>query len=235
MFDLSFSRLCVNFDTNTEDSHEDLDNLDDFEIDDFEKNLYYAHFKNLADQASLDETGPANNFLSKTFLDYMLKYVFPYCCMWSSFVESTQSNAVVENFFGFLKCELFVNSLHQKPGRFISGMRNFIDAKIKEIEYDFPKNKKANSKIKQEQKRSAFAENLNETEKWSKKVKSENHYLKKTTYVFSQYVDESPTSNTDEDVKSRSLKILRKPIISGSTQLWANDYVFFSKFNFLRT
>lgn len=93
--------------------------------------------------------------------------------MWSSFISNYSTNAVVENFFGFLKNTWLNGDLHLKPGRFFESTRLYVDAQLKKIKFEI---RETLPKI------SKNVDYINLEEKWSKKTKKENHYLPKSKY-----------------------------------------------------
>lgn len=130
--------------TDTPKSDEQFDNQNQSL---YQLSPFYTHFKNISDllEVSFSDRGDAiNTYYEPKFLDLLQKKYMPYCALWTSlmirksFRTCRFSNAIAENYFGYVKGNILEGNQNLKSSRFIRKSRANVLAVHKEAALNIP-------------------------------------------------------------------------------------------------
>ncbi|CAG9773375.1 unnamed protein product [Ceutorhynchus assimilis] len=183
----SLSKFNFPFSTNIDDEFNLTETPKcDEEFDNQNQSLYqlspfYAHFKNISDLLHIsfsDGGDAANRYYEPKFLDLLQKKYMPYCALWTSLMIKKSfrtcrfSNAMAENYFGYVKGNILEGKQNLKSSRFIRKSRANVLALHKEAALSIPKS----NLTRQKQQLDKNDEHQSQ-ERWNRKSRKINTYF----------------------------------------------------------
>lgn len=179
--------------------------------DDFSESLYrsspfYKRYENIHNEIisrieNSSSTNIENVYSNKEFLGLILKKYMPFSPFWTCILTRKRlSNAIIENYFGYLKNGILEGSKNMKCSRFIRAYQNDIHALCNEVKINI---EKSNLNIKEKEDRETDEKQTQES--WSRKPQRHTShfsgsYLKKLVIVKETRGVEDKIGLKDDDV-----------------------------------
>ena len=190
--------------------------------------LFYDIFKviNEKETANEKEKEEENPYYSKEFFEYLLEYLMPYFPMWSAVVLcylglTRDSNAVVENYFKWVKCEVWRKKMKNLIPRYIIKAEGLLEPKLleRELGTDTERQKKQRPKRDRKKKEKRELQELEENQR------------KERAVAISSEINPSH----DKETQKRKKKIDHEHDELLATETWkkkskSNRYFIFPKF-----
>ena len=184
-----------------------------------ESSPFYFYFRNVLTSFDTDTANTSlrrNPYYNIAFLHTCLKKYMPFVPLWCGFfieridrfasdckisiscLKTRNSNAIVENWFGIVKNIVLNESLHEKPGRFIKKVREYINSRLKAAIFVIPSGSYKKQKLH-------FG--LQEEEIWGKKHQK-TIYMPKSYFNSANKICNSFPQNDKSDSGVQHINVL---------------------------
>ena len=160
-------------------------------------------YNNCLDKIQSEDASRLNKIVHLSYfpdiLEYLLTYYFPIIPFWTGIIlstvrvseKTTDSNAIVENWFKIVKHSIFKSETNIRPGDFIRTIYSHIDDRMAGFQFAFPP--LAQKMFKQKKLKRELVNEEHCKEEWAKRKKVKTSYIsplpRKIEKVFSQFKD----------------------------------------------